>query len=496
MPRTFPAPRRAAVVALITVAALALGGCLSIKAQTAFQRAPGVVSLGGIVCASDYIQPERDDCNQTNVAETDQDRVDAASAGLGQLLVGFRVPDGTGAPASFLSDGQDVSFARDAGYTQILTTRFPPGAGEHWEGYLSTVKSFDPDVTSDAKTAFHPEFTLPSPADGTPFTGPLPWRMVVGFRTLDSAGQASEPITCTAVLDPKPTLCADSPRSNRIPIDLLAPVSDFGVLAGSDTTAPQTTTARVSFPIRYLDGANLGAQDASVTATTDLPGSSATPAAPTVRLAPGATTTVEVSVPVPLGTQPGTYQVKLSAAVGSPSVARSRTATIEVVGPPDGDRDTIADPFDRCPTVARGSFDADADGCVGPYARIAASTSGTWSVDAKGVRIGTMRLKGVPAGARVALRGAARQTLTARASVVDFKRLRGKLLKRGKGFNATVTRTGFVGQRLTLEVKRFGKSKRELKRIARRPFKTTRRCIPVGASAPAARCPVTPPTGP
>jgi len=216
---------------------------------------------------------------------------------------------------------------------------------------------------------------------------------------------------------------------------------------------------------------------------------------PSLRMEPG-TRSVDVRVPVGLGTPPGAYSVTLTAATGDPAVVRTAKGAIVVVGPPDGDGDGIADPADRCPSVARGRFDADADGCVGPYARIAATPSGTWSVDEKGVRIGTMRLKRLPAGARVRLRGRVRQTLTATRARLDLKRLRGKLLARRKGFTATVTAPGFIGQRLELRVKRYGNSTREFKRIARDPFRRTRRCIPVGAARPAKTCDATPATGP
>ena len=190
----------------------------------------------------------------------------------------------------------------------------------------------------------------------------------------------------------------------------------------------------------------------------------------------------------------------LAASTGTPPVARSATGTLTVVGPPgsatDADGDGMVDLADRCPSTPRGRFDADADGCVGPYARIAASTSGTWSVGRKGVRIGTMRLKGLPRGARVRLRGRVRQTLTARRTTLDLARLTNRLLPRGKGFTATVTRPGFVGQELALRVKPYGNTTREFKRVARNPFKRTRRCIPVGAAAPARTCDTTPPAGP
>ena len=75
MPMPSPVPRRIAVAVLAALAALALPGCLSIKTQTAFQRAPGVVQLGGVVCASDYDQTAHSACHAGNVAERRRDRL-------------------------------------------------------------------------------------------------------------------------------------------------------------------------------------------------------------------------------------------------------------------------------------------------------------------------------------------------------------------------------------------------------------------------------------
>ena len=184
---------------------------------------------------------------------------------------------------------------------------------------------------------------------------------------------------------------------------------------------------------------------------------------------------------------------------------RSSTVTFVVAPPPlpappgDRDRDGVLDPSDRCADTPRGAFDANGDGCVGPYRRISATPSGGWDVGDRGLTIGSMRLKGLPRGTRVELRCGGcrvRQTLTATRSTVDLKRLRGKTLRRGTGFTVKLTRTGFIGQEITLTLRRFGHTRSDFQRIARRPFESRRRCIPVGDTRAAARCTATPPTGP
>jgi len=491
-------PRRTVAACALLGAAACLSGCVSIKSQTAAQRAPGVVELRGVVCASDYDRSHSTQCQPSNVAERDNGTGDAEISGLGQLLVGFRVPAGTSEPASFPSDLRDVSFSASPSYTAALQSMFPPAAGERWVGYISTAKRFDADVLTDRVTGFRPEFGLPPQPGGAPFEGPFPWRLVVGFRALANAGQAGNPVDCSGE-----NTCADSPPNDppSFPANLQAPVSDFGLPDPAGAAAHAGETATLVFPLRYADGGGLGAQDVALSATTDVPASSATPAAATQRIAPGASA-VEASVSVPPATPPGSYAVTLTAAIGSPAVARSSTATL-VVGPPppprDRDGDGVADPSDRCPDTPRGAFDADGNGCVGPYRRITVSHSGGWDVNDRGLTIGSIRLKGLPRGARVALRCGGcrvRQTLTAKRSTLDLKRLRGKRLRRATGFSVKVTRTGFVGQEVRLTLRRYGHTRREFRRIARRPFEIRRRCIPVATSRTAARCTTTPPAGP
>jgi hypothetical protein len=106
------------------------------------------------------------------------------------------------------------------------------------------------------------------------------------------------------------------------------------------------------------------------------------------------------------------------------------------------------------------------------------------------VLIGSMSVKGLVAGAKVKLSCRSchvRQTLTAMSSRLKLKKLRHKLLRRGKGFTITVTKPGYFGDELTLTVKRYGHSRRAEKRIADAPFKVRHRCVPVGATKPG-RC--------
>jgi len=299
----------------------ALSGCIAIKTEGTLQRAPGVISIQATVCASGA----GTDCDPgVNTAEGDNSG-DANKDTLGQVLAGFRVPVGTVAPTDFASDTVDVIFNSSPSYTAALNDVFPPPPGQQWFGYISTPKFFDLDIASGRQTSFQPEFTLPTQADGAPFAGPFPWRLVVGLRAV---AEPNAPVSCPATDSPG---CFDSPVTASIQTNLSALVSDFGVLTGASAAAGHSETATLAFPVRYKDGRGKGPQDLAISAATNLPGTSATPAVTTLHVDPETTTMVNVTVPVPPATPLGSYTVTLSAATGSPPVTRSNTATLQVV---------------------------------------------------------------------------------------------------------------------------------------------------------------------
>jgi hypothetical protein len=88
-------------------------------------------------------------------------------------LVGYRVPNGSSGPSSFVSGDGQLTLSRNADYTAAFTANLAAAAGFHWEGYLSSETVFDPNVAGDRITTVSPEFTLPSEASGAPFPGHL-----------------------------------------------------------------------------------------------------------------------------------------------------------------------------------------------------------------------------------------------------------------------------------------------------------------------------------
>ena len=326
---------------------VALSGCIAIDSQSRTQRLHGYVTLSLTVCVSDHNQDTYATCDPdtrtqpTGTAEGDNgDDGDEQGSGRGQLLVGYRVPNGTVAPTTFQSTDASVSLTRNQGYTNELTAEFRPAAGFHWEGYLSTDLPFDPTRPADRLTTISPEFVLPPGANGAPFVGPFRWRAVIGFRAtrVDTIGDVLSP-TSAVDCDNFFHTCFDSPSIGvATPID--SPVSDIGIHAGSAVAVAGGETASVTFPIQNFDpaGAPLANRTVSLAASTTIPGATAQTEAPSLLLpaSPSVTPTqsTTVTVAVPPNTPVGTYTTTLTARANNapgPEVVRTNTATITVL---------------------------------------------------------------------------------------------------------------------------------------------------------------------
>jgi hypothetical protein len=106
-----------------------------------------------------------------------------------------------------------------------------------------------------------------------------------------------------------------------------------------------------------------------------------------------------------------------------------------------------------------------------------------------------MSLSGLSKGAKVKLSCPAchvRQTLTAKGKKLSLRKLRGKLLPRGKSLTITATKAGAIGQQLVIKLKSYGHTKHDRDRVASNPFRVSQRCIPVGKTKPAKTCPAAP----
>lgn len=384
-------PRLRRLSALFVFAGLAavLSGCVSIKSQSATQRLPGFVTLRVEVCVSDRNSSTYTTCVPgINTAESDNGQDgDAAGGGRGQLLVGFRVPAGTGAPANFVTTDGSLSFARSASYTNALNASFPAAAGFRWDGYLSTDAPFDPANVGDRSTVLAPEFALPAGVNGAPFASQFAWRAVIGMRqTGPGAANPSDAVLCNPLAG---TVCFDSPSAG-VASSLIKSVSDIGVLPGVGVTAGQGETATVDFPISNRDSGGLGNRTVALSATTTVPGAAATTAAPTISVAANATPTTAVRVVVPPATPAGTYDVVLTATTnsgGGTPLTRTGTTKLTVVDklapavrlttPADGATFTLGQTVTADYSCTDETNGSGVDRCTGPVASGAAIDTAT-----------------------------------------------------------------------------------------------------------------------
>src|SRR4051812_12022316 len=82
----------------------------------------------------------------------------------GQVLVAYRIPEGSAAPASISDDGGARHFSREQSYSAYMEETYPE-AGMRWAGYVSEVHATD--AGAQQAMTLSPEFPLPEP--GKPF---------------------------------------------------------------------------------------------------------------------------------------------------------------------------------------------------------------------------------------------------------------------------------------------------------------------------------------
>jgi hypothetical protein len=317
--------RLAACLALAASAAL-LGGCVSIQGIGASQQGiVGKLRLTLTVCASgfdngDDPDPEEEDhpgCFDDGNADT------FAFPSSDQVLLGLRVPDGVGAPATISATPAPappatgtITLRRDAGYEAQLQAALPAPAGARWVGYISDPYDFDDgaDGVPAQAAQVNVDLALPKPGDGGPFVGPLAVRPVVGARTASATFPADRPVDCSpslfALNSETATICIDSPSQAQAGTSFNFPTRDFGVVAGNATASPGQT-ATLPFGVRGA-GALPAGLTATLAATTNLPGANVAPSQLTAALSNGSNTRVTVPVAIPKKAGPGVFDVRLT----------------------------------------------------------------------------------------------------------------------------------------------------------------------------------------
>jgi hypothetical protein len=319
--------RKLAVAAAVIGLPLTLGGCVVFKGPiTGVQQdVVGNVRVSFTICASGADDGPGGESDHPGCLD---DGNSGHSDGIPistQLLIGFRVPRGTGAPQTFTStqptpnppaDGP-LTLSRSAGYERELERLAPAPAGFVWVGYLSSVYTHDSGAvdTPAQQASASVDFVLPRAADGGPFPGPFRVRPVVGFRRGASNEDFARSVSCGDSLNfgdnQSSTLCIDSPTGDGYKTDLQFPTRDLGIVAGSATADPGQT---VQLPFNAnLNGTLPAATTFSVSAATNLPGVSVAPSPAAFTPAANASTRITVPVAIPKTAGPGTYGVSVTA---------------------------------------------------------------------------------------------------------------------------------------------------------------------------------------
>ncbi|MGE0026941.1 MAG: hypothetical protein AB7O78_08155 [Thermoleophilia bacterium] len=311
--------RRLAALAVAAVgAAFALSGCVALKSidfQQDGEIGPINVVLKG--CASTNTAPA---CKLGNT------NLESNGTGTGQVLVGLQVLSSVNAPDAFKTNFPDSQpFTFSPSYTAELTRLRPPPAGSKWVGYISDARTYTPGKDVTAKI---PMIRALQP-DGSPPTGTgfgTTW--VIGSRgVIDPDAPASRPVSCgtstTTVTDL--TICEDGTGGGAA-----GPFNEFAFLTPAAVNVQPGATATIPVTGKLSGPAAAGITFA-LAATTTVPGGVALTNVPTLAPPGDSSTTVVMTVSVPAGTRPGTYEATLTGTLGT-GESRSAKATIVVGG--------------------------------------------------------------------------------------------------------------------------------------------------------------------
>ena len=328
--------------AVLVAAAVVLSGCVVIIGSIASsqQDVIGKLRVSFTICASgsdDGPQPPPPDETEDHpgcpfLGNTSEE---ADSSGNYQVLIAFRVPSGTGAPPTIVTDpepsppaGGPVTLSRSPSYERELQ-ELAPTPGFEWVGYISPTYAMDdgPDDTLAQNSQISVDFDLPRPADGGPFAGPFRVRPVVGFRTVAPDFPASRRVSCgdNVYGNGGPfasTVCIDSPPPAIAETNTSLATRDLGVLGGAATASPGQT---VQMPFNAnLNGTIPAGTTFSVSAATNLPGVTVSPSPASFAPAANASTRINVPVAIPRTAGPGTFDVSVTASLPN---GQTRTGT-------------------------------------------------------------------------------------------------------------------------------------------------------------------------
>ncbi len=259
-----------------------------------------------------------------------------ASPGIGQLLVGLRVPVDVVPAATATSSGPEaLAFSQSPSYAAELERLAPAPPGSRWVGYISAVGNYS--STSGPQSLDLRIFSqLRQGADGSPFASRVNTQLRVGGREVTPTAPGTRPVACgpslTAVFDDDPAattqarvICVDSD------LGFTALLQDLGILAaGARASSQPGTLAILPYTLRY-SGIAFPGIDFTLTATSALAG--ATLAVTPGSLAPASDSDAQalVAVGIPAGARAGTYDVALTARLAN-GQARTGIGRLTVIG--------------------------------------------------------------------------------------------------------------------------------------------------------------------
>jgi hypothetical protein len=320
---------RAAASIAIAAVTLLLSGCVRLLTVSGTQSPLDVVAVTVEVCATGSAP----DCPRGAI------NLDA-STGIGQVMLGFRIPEASDPPAGFESSDPAgvVSFSRSPTFDAELERLSPAGSGRRWAGYLSAPVNFTAGAGPQRFTATA-RFTLRQGADGAPFTTPFGYRVVAGSRVVGPSRPPNRDVACGAsALDAgaadASSVCVNSPPLAALASDLTVATRDAGVLAtGAVATAAPGALAALPFTVAYSGAGGDEAPRLSLSAATTLPGATVS-AAPDALIPPAnGSSSAIVTVQVPPGAAPGDYEVRLTAT--APLVFRFLPIIVEAAQAPN-----------------------------------------------------------------------------------------------------------------------------------------------------------------
>jgi hypothetical protein len=338
--------RRVAAVALVLALAPLLSGCAVFKT---FHGGAQLDTIGSVVVTSTVCTSRPDlpssPCPRTSFVGSAENISSPVSL---QLLLGYRIPADSQPPASFTSTGSvALTFQPSDSYASELQRLQPAPAGEKWVGYASTSTFTYQSSMGVKEGTVVAAFTLPPAVDGGPFQTPFRFRPVVGVRGVASpSSPISRPVKCDnnlmAASDSNSTACV-SDTGPQFGTSAAAPITGYSSLSTRDLGFPSAGVSGSANPgglvtlpfIARYSGTAIAAATFSLTASTALPGATASPTITTFAPPNNSDTPIPVAVGVPAGAAPGTYDVTLTAKLAN-GQTRAGVGKLTVVAPAGG----------------------------------------------------------------------------------------------------------------------------------------------------------------